>query len=46
MNEIITAAADILTIIGSALTITLEIRHARMEARKADRGDAHEDTQE
>ncbi|MFE9801552.1 MULTISPECIES: hypothetical protein [Streptomyces] len=46
MNEIISAAADILTIIGSSLAITLEVRRARREIRKAEGFDTREDAQE
>lgn len=46
MNEIISTAADILTIIGSSLAIILEARRTHREARKIEGCDTREDTQE
>ncbi|MCX4546608.1 hypothetical protein [Streptomyces sp. NBC_01565] len=46
MIEIISATADLLTIIGSSLAITLEVRRARREARNAGGGDVCEDMEE
>ncbi|WP_327303560.1 hypothetical protein OG730_08040 [Streptomyces sp. NBC_01298] len=34
MNDILSIAADILTVIGASLTMTLEVRRARREARQ------------
>ncbi|MGW6941581.1 hypothetical protein ACWGF3_21645 [Streptomyces xanthophaeus] len=36
MNDVLAVAADLLTLVGAALTITLEARRARREAPKGD----------
>ncbi|MFG2754665.1 hypothetical protein [Streptomyces xanthophaeus] len=38
MNDILSIAADLLTLIGVTLSIALEARRARREARKGDTG--------
>ncbi|MFD3537042.1 hypothetical protein [Streptomyces sp. NPDC058664] len=38
MNDILSLTADILTLVGALVSITLEARRARREARRADPG--------
>ncbi|MCX5381124.1 hypothetical protein [Streptomyces sp. NBC_00091] len=35
MTDLLSAAADVLTLIGATLSLTLEVRRARREARAA-----------
>lgn len=36
VNDVLSIASDVLTLIGATLSITLEARRARREARKGD----------
>ncbi|MFD3555523.1 hypothetical protein ACFWWA_26020 [Streptomyces goshikiensis] len=46
MNEIISLTADVLTMVGAAVSITVEVRRARREALNDARDAGPDDTQE